>query len=391
MNLQSPFTIQIFIFFIFGTLSAQDIIIPFKVDSLYDFTRPQSLGLELADEIETFTVFSPEADENKYNHGVVLFPFKDRLYAQWQSSEVDEDGPDTQVFYSRSKDGEVWEKPIVLTNEWENRIKTSGGWWSKGDSLVAYINVWPEPENDIKEGYTQYISSSDGVNWTTPKHLKNYKGHPVMGVIEQDLRQLEGKRLITAFHMQPGLVVRPYFTDDPKGISGWTPGNFENLPSSNKYMSRGIEPSWFYRKDGAIVMIFRDQKSTFKKLASISFDNGINWTTPVEVNSPDSRAKQSAGNLPDGTAFMVNNPSGNKNRFPLVITLSKHGYLFDKAFLIRSGGKDLQPMRFEGKYKRDGYSYPKSVIWGDYLYISYATNKEDVKLSRIPIRNLKYD
>jgi hypothetical protein len=88
---------------------------------------------------------------------------------------------------------------------------------------------------------------------------------------------------------------------------------------------------------------------------------------------------------------MVNNPSGNKNRFPLVITLSENGFLFDKAFLVRSGGKDLQPLRFEGKYKRAGYSYPKSVIWNDYLYISYATNKEDVELTRIPIDSLLYE
>ena len=155
-------------------------------------------------------------------------------------------------------------------------------------------------------------------------------------------------------------------------------------------MSREIEPSWFYRKDGAVVMVFRDQNSTFKKLASISRDDGLTWTTPTLVDTPDSRAKQSAGNLPDGTAFMVNNPSGNKNRFPLAITLSKDGFLFDKAFLLRSGDKDLQPMRFNGKYKRIGYSYPKSVIWGDYLYVSYATNKEDVELTRIPIHSLLY-
>jgi hypothetical protein len=48
-------------------------------------------------------------------------------------------------------------------------------------------------------------------------------------------------------------------------------------------------------------------------------------------------------------------------------------------------------MRFKGTYKRVGYSYPKSVIWGDYLYISYATNKEDVELTRIPIASLLYN
>jgi len=189
---------------------------------------------------------------------------------------------------------------------------------------------------------------------------------------------------------EPGLIVTPFYTDDPLGISGWKSGSMINLVSKSKEISREIEPSWFYRKDQSIVMIFRDQNSTFKKLASVSKDNGVTWSTPVIVNTPDSRAKQSAGNLPDGTAFMVNNPSGNKNRFPLVITLSKNGFLFDKAYLLRSGGDDLQPLRFGGKFKRVGYSYPKSVVWGNYLYVSYATNKEDVQCTRIPIESLLY-
>lgn len=384
------FLIVITLFFTFA-LKAQKDSLPFEVDSLYNFSDPETLGLQFANDIETFSIFSPNANDNKYNHGVVLFPFKGMLYAQWQSSARDEDSEDTQVFYSRSADGENWEKPTPMTEKWNKGIKTSGGWWSDGETLVAYICVWPENENKPKEGYTQYITSTDGKDWESPQKVLNNQGKPVKGIIEQDIHQLPGGPIITAFHMQPGLIVKPYFTDDPRGISGWTSGNFENMPSSNKYMSRGIEPSWFYRDDGAIVMIFRDQESSFNKLASVSLDKGRNWTTPVMVkNSPDSRAKQSAGNLPDGTAYMVNNPTGNKNRFPLVITLSKDGFKFDKAYLVRSGGRDMQPMKFDGKYKRPGYSYPKSVIWGDYLYISYATNKEDVELSRIPIQSLIY-
>ena len=49
------------------------------------------------------------------------------------------------------------------------------------------------------------------------------------------------------------------------------------------------------------------------------------------------------------------------------------------------GPSDLQPLRFEGRYKRPGYHYPKSVIWKDHLYVGYATNKEDVELTRVPL------
>ena len=233
------------------------------------------------------------------------------------------------------------------------------------------------------------MTSTDGLHWAAPKPVTDTGGLPVAGIIEQDVHALPEGRLITAFHLQPGLWARPFYTDSPLGVTGWVAGAMQNLPTSGS-MSREIEPGWFYRKDGAIVMVFRDQHSTFKKLASVSRDGGSGWTTPALIDTPDSRAKQSAGNLPDGTAFMVNNPSGNKNRFPLVITLSRDGFVFDKAFLLRSGGQELQPMRYPGKYKRAGYSYPKSVVWGDYLYVSYATNKEDVELTRLPIAGLLY-
>ncbi|MGQ7946443.1 sialidase family protein [Flavobacterium sp. WC2509] len=366
-------------------LSAQTAEIPFKVNPLFDLKQPETLGLTFAKGAETFTIFSPKENENKYNHGVVLFAFKGMLYAQWQSSSIDEDGADTQVFYSRSTDGKVWEKPMPLTTIEPQNIKTSGGWWSDGKTLVAYLGIWPKKENTPKGGFTQYITSTDGIHWGTPKPVTNSENNPVSGIIEQDVHSLPNGRIITAFHMQPGLIATPFYTDDTLGITGWKSGKMENLPSKDITISRELEPSWFYRKDGAIVMIFRDQNGTFKKLAAISHDNGVTWTIPTLIDTPDSRAKQSAGNLPNGMAYMVNNPSGNKNRFPLVITVSKDGFLFDKAYLLRSGGKDLQPMKTDGKFKRIGYSYPKSFVWKNYLYVGYATNKEDVEFTRIPL------
>lgn len=377
----------LYLLFFFNTsISAQET--PFQVDSLFDMSQAESLGLDFAPSAETFTIFSPDSTQNRYNHGVVLYPFKGMLYAQWQSSAVDEDGADTHVYYSRSSDGKNWSRPMSLTNKWEKGITTSGGWWSYNDTLYAFICVWPDSVNP-KGGYTEYMCSTDGLHWNyNRKRITNIKGKAIDGIIEQDVHALPSGRIITAFHMQPGLIVSPYYTDDKSGIRSWKKGKIKLLKSKKKEISREIEPSWFYRKDSAIIMIFRDQDGSFKKLASISFDQGKTWTTPTLIDTPDSRAKQSAGNLPDGTAFMVNNPSGNKQRFPLVITLSADGYHFNKAYLLRSGGKDLQPLRYQGKYKRVGYSYPKSVVWGEYLYVGYATNKEDVELTRIPVKEI---
>ena len=361
---------------------------PFRVDSLFDFRQPQTLGLPPVAGAETITIFSPHKGDTKYNHAVVLYPFKGTLYAQWQTSALDEDAPDTHVLVSHSVDGEKWSTPVAFTDSTYASPTSSGGWWSKGDSLVAYVNVWSNTGSGLREGRTEYRLSADGVHWSPMLGVIMKDGMPVPGVIEQGVHALPGGRIITAFHLQPGLIATPFYTDDPLGITGWTAGKMAHLPAADKRSSREIEPGWFRRRDGALVMVFRDQQGTFRQLASVSRDSGVTWGRPQIVDMPDSRSKQCAGNLPDGTAYMVNNPSGSKDRFPLVITLSKDGFLFDRAYLLRSGGKGLQPMRFKGRFKRAGYSYPKSVVWGGYLYVSYATNKEDVEITRIPIGSL---
>ena len=370
------------------TVIAQKLNVPFRIKAgLFDHSQPETLGLLFAPGTETFTIFSPNEHTDKYCNGVVLMPFKGNLYAQWQSSARDEDAADTRVMYSRSNDGKNWTKPKTMLPRKLGVIYTGGGWWTDGKLLVAYINVWPYGSGTQREGYTEFMTSKNGIKWSGLKPVMDNNGKPVKGIIEQDPHALADGRIIDAFHLQPGLVVSPYFTDDPEGIKGWTQGRMKNLPFKGT-TSRELEPSWFFRNDGAIVMIFRDQAGSFRKLASISTDRGRTWSTPVLTDMPDSRAKQSAGNLPDGTAFQVNNPSGSKSRIPLVIILSKNGKIFDKAFLLRSGGANLQPLRYKGLYKRPGYSYPKSVVWKNYLYISYAANKEDAQLTRVPLNSL---
>jgi hypothetical protein len=363
---------------------------PFLVkDNLFDQANQDNLGLTAAEGTETITVFAPSDTTDKFSNGVVMIAFKDYLYCMWQSSAKDEDAEDTWVAYSRSQDGKNWSDPDTLAATIENGYSSSGGWWVAGDTLVGYINTWPNSISP-RGGYTRYTTSTDGLTWSEPKALLMNNGDTLKGIFEQDPHALPDGRIINAAHFQPGLLVSPIYTDDPSGIRAWTRSNYTNMPGADE-LSREIEPSWFLRSDDTIVMTFRDQQNSFKRLASVSGDRGESWSVAVLTDMPDSRSKQSCGNLADSAAFMVGNPVNNKTRIPLAVTLSPNGKFFNTAYVLREGGDSLQPLRYEGRAKRLGYAYPKSMVYEDYLYVAYATNKEDVEYTKVPLASMVLD
>lgn len=370
---------------IFQTAFSQELPLYVAAD-LYDASKPDNLGLERAEGTETIRVFSPTNKTDKFSNNVVMTAFKGVLYCQWQSSEVGEDGPDSWVAYSTSKDGKKWSKPKVLAESIADGYCAPGGWWIYGDTLIAFINTWPVAVVP-RGGYTRYVESTDGKHWSDPKAVTMQNGDTLQAVLEQDPHALPNGRMISAAHFQPGLIVNPVYTDDPKGVSDWVRAEFENI--STDEVSRCIEPSNYIKANGDLVMIFRDQKSSFVKFASVSQDQGASWTKPIATEVPDARTKQSAGNFPNGQVYLAGNPVQQKERIPLVLTISKDGESFDKAFLLRAGGGDLQTLRSEGKAKRPGYHYPKSFVHDGYLYVSYSTNKEDVEFTRVPLAHLE--
>lgn len=353
------------------------------VPGLFDPLAPD-LGLVRAAGAETFTVFAPREETDQFSNGAVIAVFRGRLYVQWQSSAKDEDSEDTWVAHAVSADGgKTWSAPLVLAGPRQGEpMSTSGGWATDGEALVAFVNVWPGGFRGRTGGVTAYRLTTDGERWSTPLPVTGADGLPVNGVIEQDPHLYDG-RLHTAFHIRPGIRARPFHTDDPLGRSGWRMGQMESL-EADPPMSRELEPSLFRRPDGCLVMVMRDQASTFRQLAAESCDRGETWSRPAPTPMPDARTKQSAGNLPDGTAFLVHSPSGTRERLPLAVSFSADGRVFDLSLVLR-GARDLQPQRFEGLYKRPGYHYPKSLVHDGWLYVAYTANKEDVQVTRVPL------
>ncbi|MBP3202397.1 MAG: exo-alpha-sialidase [Bacteroidales bacterium] len=326
---------------------------------------------------ETYTIYSPAEHTEHYVNNAVLTHFKGYYYCMWQASERDEDSADTHVMYAWSKNGRQWSSARLLAAGDSLSFTSPGGWNASGDTLIAFINLL----SDIKDGGTaRYVTSLDGRSWSASAPVLMADGSLMDGILEQDPHCYDST-LYGAAHFRPGLHVSPIFTADLSGRSGWEKGAIEMEDMGGQ--SRGLEPSLYRRADGAVVMLLRDQKSSFRKLASVSTDKGRTWSTPALTTLEDSRSKQCAGNLPDGRAFVVGNPANSKDRRTLAIAYSPDGFRFGEWQVLRDS-LDLPAQRYPGRYKTLGYSYPKAIVHEGSLWISYSENKERVVVTAVP-------
>ncbi|MCR5709299.1 MAG: exo-alpha-sialidase [Bacteroidales bacterium] len=331
-----------------------------------------TLGLQACPGAETVVVYK----HSGYVNNAVITRFKGYYYCMWQQSVRDEDSPDTRIRYARSADGKSWSSPRLLVAPTDSTFASPGGWIRRGDSLVALVNMIDAADRS-RGGTAWYVSTKDGRRWSRLKPVLMADGSQVDGIFEQDPLPLAGGRIVGAVHFRPGYRVAPVYTDDPSGVRGWRRSIFpegEGTP---------LEPSQYKCPDGTLVMLFRDQESSFVKLASLSSDRGESWGAPGRTGIPDSRSKQCAGTLPDGRSFIVGNPTGSRSRRVLAIAFSGDGRVFDEVRLL-SGIRDLPQRRHEGRYKTPGYNYPKAFVSEDAIWIALSRNKEDVVVIRVP-------
>jgi hypothetical protein len=342
--------------------------------TLFDQQGGLSMGLPPIRATHT-VLYCATTDSYKFCHHANLAVFRDRLYAMWSNGVQHEDATGQRILYCSTGDGLAWSKPAVLveapTAPSGPRGCVASGFHVAADRLIAYYTTLfdsvVDPANAVHA-----VTSCDGITWSPPKRLFE-------GLFIQGPYSITSGRLLMAgqwANYQPRIV----YTDSADGLTGWSDAKIPRV------MGLGFpEPAWYLRPDKTIVMLFRRDRNPGCLKASISTDGGRSWTLPVEISFPSATARCAAGNLPDGTAFLINNPNQTGLRNPLTIALSHDGLLFDRAWTIRSGPTR---MRYSGNNKVDGYQYPNAAVWKDHLYVAYSINKEDIGVSRIRLKEL---
>lgn len=346
---------------------------PFRAaEGLFDSSDTKTVGLQPIQGKHT-TLYRATDDGYKFCHHPNLAVFKNHLYCMWSNGLVHEDHPGQRILYSRTSDGAMWTDPAVLAEDKDGTgVCVSSGFYVAGESLIAYYTT-TGGSNFHADTALMARMSSDGRTWDGPRRIAS-------GFFIEGPHQLNRDRLLLAGehvgNARRTKRMQLLYSDAKDGLTGWQEASIE--PTELETFGY-TEPSYFKQRDGPIVATLRNYSGAL--YATASHDQGRSWSPPVRTNFLDSTARTSAGNLPDGTAYLVNNPMPKQfDRSVLTIALSKDGVTFDRAFLLRN---EPTHRRHDGKSKLDGWQYPHALAWKGSLFVAYSINKEDIAITRI--------
>ncbi len=353
--------------------------VPLQADpGLFNTTDTDTLGLQKVPGQHRM-IYRASETGYKFCHHPQLVVFQDRCYAMWSNGILAEDTPGQRILYCSTSDGTNWTKPRVLTDHDAGKgICVAAGFRVHEKQLIAYYTV--TGGTNFHPATALYARlSSDGKQWSPARRITS--GF----FINPPLQLANGHLVIGGEHVgeqRATARMRMLVTRSPAGLSGWRQAK---IAVNDLKVIGYAEPNMYQRQDGTVVMPLRNYSGYF--YVATSRDQGQSWSTPVKTNFPDSTARFALGKFPDQTVYLINNPGPKQfDRHLLAISTSTDGRTFKRSWIIRS---EPTKMRYPGKNKLDGWQYPHAIVWKSFLYVAYSINKEDVAVTRIPLKHFK--
>lgn len=325
---------------------------------------------------EHFKVYKASVDTYKFCHHPCLVDFRGKLYAMWSNGKVDEDAPGQRLLLSDTPDGNRWCKPRPLFAGGEDKIFVAAGLSVVSEKLIAWFTI-TGGANFNPDTALYFSESADGIEWSEPTRVTS--GF----FINPPIRMHDGRWILGGEYTDPHRDKKRMKIIVSKALLDPESWHEVDIPIEDLSVIGYAEPNFIARKNDTVALL----RNYSGKLYASRSDNGEIWTEAEQTAIPDSTARFATGQLPSGVHYLINNATNAKfDRSALVLTLSKDGSKLSRGFLLRS---EPTKMRFEGKHKLDGWQYPHAYVWGDYLYVIYSVNKEDVMVTRIPLKRLE--
>lgn len=350
-------------------------------------------GFPILKEAEHASVWQPSTrKDGAYNHYACLIHHKGKLYAMWGNHELGEDAPGQRVLYATSDTwgqwtdaAELYPAPGPVLSRSEKGIHLKPDRWAIIDDVLYAITY-------VHGAGVYPIARSVGENGELGEPFL-VEDLPNKGALPIYMQDHDSSTMVSYLGTQ---LYNWYRENDH--ISWWAGASWGVKRKAADGQS--LIESFIYRaKDGSLVLMLRDwghsRNPVHNNRMYVSFNNGEGgWTAPHPTDIPDSPSRAQAITLEDGSVLLIGNQTVNQfdqglylDRDPMTISISKDGYTFDKVYTLRTDSPT--GFRFSGIGGRNpGYAYSSSILVDGWLYTLYSIGKEDMAITRVPLKAL---
>ena len=362
-------------------------------------------GLEPAVGVHNYQVFranrTTPQDKNyrcyTHNHQPMLAYWNGRFYLQYLAGLHNEHEERTETFLTWSDDGIRWSTPEVIFPAIEYVMfrytishQRVGFYVAPNGRLLTFSFYGIPREGDPSrlpnhgKGVGRAIREIHHDGTLGPIYFFRYM--PKAGYTEENTSQWyphykksEDPGFVEACDAlyADRLFCQQMWEEDRNNDDGffgihWTEGEY----------ATGKALSYWTNPDGSVTGMW---KSAF---AAVTKDEGATWSDPVDLQTPHkNNAKYWGQRSPDGKYLLVYCPTEKPLRAPLAAVVGTDGQNFSEMCLIHG---DVPVQRFWGFSRDPGPQYVRGVVEGngtppgDYAWVTYSMNKEDIWISRIP-------
>ncbi len=369
-----------------------------------------TLGLPTLDGVKKQILYSPSEEEDRFSHHGYIVHHHGTLFTTWSNHARDEDGAGQRVRFARSTDnGATWTEPAELfpprdrvkpradQDDVRDRVVIANGFAVVDDTLYAIAEVHmlgemcavtPPPGMDPPaDAESRVVEPRPGLGRLARSLDANGEAGPIFWLVPNPPPPLK------EFPAYPS-AMEPAFNGLAAAINAylarpeyWPTWDFVHQ-TTRPWAPDGhrlCEPTQaWHLPDGSMARLWRDlTRGSGVQYAQVRPAGATDWAPPVRTDFPDAYSRAAAGNLPDGTAYVISNPGNGRD--PIVISLAADGLTFDRHAVLASGAP---PRRFEGVAKGPGFQYPHATVVDETLFVIYSVNKEDVEVAVVPIEAL---
>lgn len=247
--------------------------------------------------------------------------------------------------------------------EWDLGFKFYQEWDVRDDKFQPVSPIYRE--NDLPEK----LALTPELTLPLEPLVKPYRDAPLLAAAPRDFQEL----------IRGG--ERKGFCRSPR----YRPGTRRLAHDGLNGLAHGAE---FKRPDGAWVAVRENQKPQVQPFYyAAEKPDEASFYPPARRTNLFGAVNPAAGELPDGSAFIVGN---SPNRRTMYIAVARDGKLFDRTwFLLHRQLKSFTPgaMKNEGG-PGSGPQYFEPAVVGQSLWLVYSISKEHIGATRVPVASL---